>query len=83
MKQTQTFNVRVIPADIREKMARAARTASRDTQRDLRYPHCGFRLASVFKDSGGHYQLKCGKCKEETVFRLTPGTTLDFRMAET
>lgn len=83
MKQTRTFNVRVIPADIREKMASAAGTANRDSQRDLCCPHCGFRLATVFMDSGGHYQLKCGKCKAETVFRLTPGTMLDFRMAET
>ena len=77
---TKTFDVKVIPTEIREKISKAAETSLVLSNRELRCPYCGFRVGTVYADTGGHIKAKCGKCKVETVFKLTPGTFLDFRI---
>ena len=77
----RTFRPEVIPADIRAKMARAAANARRMAMRTLRCPHCKFRVGAVYPDTGGHVEMKCQKCKTAVVFKFTPGTDLDFRIA--
>ena len=78
---TKTFSAAVISPEIRAKIERAAATCESIEKRELRCPYDGFRVGTVFADTGGHVMFKCQKCKTETVFNLTPGTHLDFRRA--
>jgi len=75
----KTFTPQVVCPEIRTKIARAVQSSQNVTKRDLRCPYDGFRVGTVFADTGGHVMFKCRKCKREIVFKLTPGTELDFR----
>ena len=75
----KTFTPKVISPEIRAKMEMAAAASLILLKRELRCPHDGFRVGTVFDDTGGHVMFKCQKCKTETVYNLTPGTDLDFR----
>ena len=52
------FRVKVISPEARAKIARAVETSRVLSQRDLNCPYCGYRINTVFGDTGGHIQSK-------------------------
>lgn len=77
----KTFSANIIAPEIRAKMEQAENTSQDISYRELRCPYDGFRVGTVYADTGGHLRAKCQKCRRETIFNLTPGTILDFRKA--
>ena len=76
----KTFTVDVISPEIRAKIQRSLEASRKIAKRELRCPYDGFRVGTVCEDAGGHITFKCQKCKNETVFNLTPYTDMDFRI---
>ncbi|MFP3152927.1 hypothetical protein LQZ18_00565 [Lachnospiraceae bacterium ZAX-1] len=79
--EQRRFSVNIIPKDILMKMNKAKQDAESLDCRHLKCPHCGYIVAEAYADTGGHVKVKCQKCKEMTVYNLTPGTPLSFRIS--
>lgn len=72
MQQTTVRDYRMKPMlpEMKKKVS-LSYTESLDLhERELRCPHCGRYVASLFSDSSGHFKSKCPHCKAVTIYNL-------------
>ena len=56
--------------EAKEKLDRSLRESLDLTERELRCPHCGRYLMTLYSDVSGHFKTKCDNCKTVTVYNL-------------
>ncbi len=56
--------------EMRDKLERSRRESLDLTERELRCPHCGRFIVTLYSDISGHFKAKCGNCKTVTIFNL-------------
>ncbi len=61
---------RITAPEVKRKLSRSRIEAETLNERDLRCPMCGFKIFTVFSDIRGHLQVKCPKCKENTILNV-------------
>ena len=66
----RTYRTKPMPPEVQKKVA-ISYTESLDLkERELKCPHCGRYVASLFSDSAGHFKSKCPYCKSITVYNF-------------
>lgn len=68
--EVRAYRMRPMTPEVRAKV-NLSYTESLDLQeRELKCPHCGRYIASLFSDSSGHFKVKCPNCKAVTTYNL-------------
>ena len=72
MQQTavRAYRMKPMTPEVQAKVALSYTESLDLRERELKCPHCGRYIASLFSDSSGHFRLKCPNCKAVTTYSL-------------
>lgn len=66
----RAYRMKPMTPEVQTKVALSYTESLDLRERELKCPHCGRYIASLFLDSSGHFKLKCPNCKAATVYNL-------------
>jgi len=68
--EIRTYKCKPMSAVLKDKVERSYTESLDLSERELRCPHCGRFIATLYSDTTGHFKAKCGNCKSVTVYNL-------------
>lgn len=69
--------------EVKAKLDRSYAESLDLSERELRCPHCGRYIATLYSDVSGHFKAKCQNCKTITIFNLACFRQVRWRRSKT